>query len=280
MAACVGHARALLESADAVQTAGHPNIAYHLAALALEELGGRELMGIQSISSQEAAPPAWPKKHEQSHVKKLFWCFFGGGFLREQITKENLDSINELAQHIHDTRKLGLYVESTEDGLSIPSANINGEDALNLIQPAKARLAVAESEKLREDVSDQDIDLQAWFLSTTDDPEKSKLILSSGSLKKLAELDDVRAWAAWLKEQFEQAEKDAREAVKKELERSQNLPDKATKDKWKFRIRIICASHSLRPKTFTTFNTGSKMDKDSPRQQQKERADNRIHTRR
>jgi AbiV family abortive infection protein len=264
MAACVNHARALLESADAVQTARHPNIAYHLAALALEELGRRELMGVQSISSQEIVPPAWPKKHEQSHVKKLFWCFFGGNFLRGQLTKENLDGINELAQHIHDTRKLGLYVESTEDGLSIPSENISEEDASHLIQLAKARLTVAESEKLRDDVSDHDIDLQTWFLSATDDSVKSKQILSSGSLKKLAELDDVRAWATWLKEQFDQAEREAREAVQKELERSQNLPDKATKDKWKLRIRIVCASHSLRPKAFTTFNSGSKWIKIFP----------------
>lgn len=264
MSACISHARGLLESADAVQAAGHPNIAYHLAALALEELGRRELMGIQSISSQEVVPPAWPKKHEQSHVKKLFWCFFGGQFLRGQLTKENLDGINELAQHIHDTRKLGLYVDSTEDGLSIPSDNISEDDARKLIQLARARLRVAESEKFREEISQEDVDLQTWFLSATDDPEKSKQILSSGSLKKLAELDDTRAWATWLKDQFEQAAKEAREAVQKELERSQNLPDKATKDKWKLRIRIICASHNLRPKTFTTFNTGSKWIKILP----------------
>jgi hypothetical protein len=31
MRACIEHARVLLESARAVQEAGHPNIAYHLA---------------------------------------------------------------------------------------------------------------------------------------------------------------------------------------------------------------------------------------------------------
>jgi len=50
MAACVTHARDLLSSARAVQAAGRSNIAYHLAALALEELGRRELLGVQSVA--------------------------------------------------------------------------------------------------------------------------------------------------------------------------------------------------------------------------------------
>src|SRR5271170_7481911 len=50
MQACIEHARALLESARAVQEVGHPNIAYHLAALTLEELGRRELIALQTIT--------------------------------------------------------------------------------------------------------------------------------------------------------------------------------------------------------------------------------------
>ena len=84
--ACVAHARALLELARATQTAGHPNIAYHLATLTLEEIGRRALIGVQSIADKATVPPTWPKKHEQDHVKKLFWCFFGGNFFLEQIT--------------------------------------------------------------------------------------------------------------------------------------------------------------------------------------------------
>lgn len=50
MDACVEHARDLLSSAQAVMLAGHPNIAYHLAALALEEIGRRALLGVQAVS--------------------------------------------------------------------------------------------------------------------------------------------------------------------------------------------------------------------------------------
>lgn len=103
MQACVVHARALLQSAQAVQAAGHSNVAYHLAALCLEEIGRRALIGVQSISQKASVPPAWPKKHEQDHVKKLFWCFFGGGFLSDQLTAEAFREMVGLAQRIHDT---------------------------------------------------------------------------------------------------------------------------------------------------------------------------------
>jgi AbiV family abortive infection protein len=78
MQACVDHARALLDSARAVRAAGHHNIAYHLATLVLEEIGRRELIAVQSLASQRPVPPAWPQRHTEDHIKKLFWCFFGG----------------------------------------------------------------------------------------------------------------------------------------------------------------------------------------------------------
>jgi AbiV family abortive infection protein len=90
MEACVAHARDLLHSAQAVLAADHPNIAYHLAALSLEEIGRHALLGVQTISESATVPPAWPKKHEQDHVKKLFWCFLGGGFFSEEITQTRL----------------------------------------------------------------------------------------------------------------------------------------------------------------------------------------------
>jgi hypothetical protein len=58
------------------------------------------LLGVQSISERATVPPAWPKKHEQDHIKKLFWCFFGGGFFSEQITAARLQETTGLAQRI------------------------------------------------------------------------------------------------------------------------------------------------------------------------------------
>jgi AbiV family abortive infection protein len=257
MQACVAHARALLQSAQAVQSAGHPNVAYHLAALCLEEIGRRALFRVQSVAAKATVPPAWPKKHEQDHVKKLFWCFFGGSFLTDKLTADRLHEMTGLAQRIHDMRVKGLYVDAAEDSLSIPSEAIDKGEADTLIKLAEAGLGMAEAETFREEASQKDIDLQAWFLDAMDDPEKRKRILSNGSLTKLAELKDVRAWGLWLKVLFDTAAAEVRQAAQQELERSKNLPEAKTKDKWKLRVRIVCASHSIRPKVLTVWNERS-----------------------
>jgi AbiV family abortive infection protein len=252
--ACIDHARDLLSSARAVQAVGHHNIAYHLAALTLEELGRKELIGVQSISRLATVPPAWPAKHTQDHVKKLFWCFFGGGFFSEQITKKTLENFTGIARKIHETRLLGLYVDHADDGLSIPSEAVGSQEAEQLIELAAARFALSESQKPRDQIPQEEADQQAWFLKQTDHPEKRRYIMSGGSLAKLAELHDARKWGLWLREQFNTAEAEARAATEKELRRSRDLPRVGSKDKWKLRVRILCASHSIRPKALSAWN--------------------------
>ncbi len=91
----------------------------------------------------------------------------------------------------------------TEDGLTLPADAVSPEDCDNLLKLAAARLGLAESETFREDIPDEETALYVWFLNSTDNPEKRKLILSGSSLKKLGELHDVRAWTVWLKAQFD-----------------------------------------------------------------------------
>jgi hypothetical protein len=80
------------------------------------------------------------------------------------------------------------------------------------------------------------------------------MIFSGGSLAKLAELKDAQAWARWIKAEFERADAETRTAVEEELRRSRDLPATGTRDKWKLRVRIISASHSIRPKALTKWN--------------------------
>lgn len=254
MRACIDHARDLLVSARAVQAAGHPNIAYHLATLALEEIGRRHLIAVQSLAAKAPSPPAWPEKHTQDHVKKLFWSFFGGGYFNEEMTAKALEGMSGTAKDIHFKRLAGLYVESSDDGLGIPHEAITAEETNALINLAAARLAVAEGEKLRDHIPAEEIELQTWFLKTTEDQHKRRMIFSGGSLSKLAELKDARAWGLWLKSEFDKAEAQSRAAVEEELRRSRDLPTVGSKDKWKMRIRIISASHSIRPKALAKWN--------------------------
>jgi AbiV family abortive infection protein len=76
LSACVVHARDLMESAKVVQATGRSNIAYHLATLALEELGKRELYRIQEASKAVGDTHPWQANAILDHEKKLFWCFY------------------------------------------------------------------------------------------------------------------------------------------------------------------------------------------------------------
>jgi AbiV family abortive infection protein len=254
MKACVDHARGLLESARAVRAANHPNIAYHLATLALEEIGRRALLAVQSLAAKHALPPAWPEKHTQDHIKKLFWCFFGGSFAYDRLSGKQLEELSGMATTIHTNRLAGLYVEHGDDGLGIPEQAITEEECDNLIDLASSRLAMAESEKLRDQIPPEEIELQTWFLKITEDPDKRRMIFSGGSMAKLAELKDAKAWAQWLKAQFDKADAETRAIVEEEMKRSRELPEAGTKDKWKLRIRIISASHTIRQKELAKWN--------------------------
>ena len=257
MSACVVHARDLLDAAKAIYAADKANIAYHLATLALEELGRRELIAVQRISSQNPVPPTWPTKHTQDHVQKLFWAFFGANFVSVQLTKDSIEDMQALARVIHTKRLEGLYVENDKDGLGIPSAAISPDECEKLIELVTARLDMAAHQTPRTDISEDDRTTQQWFLTAADDPERRRYLFSEPSMAKLAELKDARAWVQWLKEQFTNAEAEAHAAVQREIERSRDLPSNKTRDKWKMRIRIFSGSHSIRPKILTTWNKSS-----------------------
>jgi len=252
--ACVDHARDLIDGARALRLAGKANLAYHLATLALEELGRRELLGVEAVARNARAEVPWQRKAVVDHVRKLFWCFFGGNFLADQMTAQSLYGMENLARRIHETRLAGLYVDQSDEGLSIPRDAVGAEELDQLMSFAEVRLAMAAGQRLRETVKRSEVERQAWFLAVADDPEKRKYVFSGTSMAKLAELKDATAWTEWLREQFDRADAEARAAAAAEIARNQQLPSGRTKDKWRIRIRIKTASHSIRQKTLNLWN--------------------------
>lgn len=254
--ACITHAKNLIASARAVQAAEQSHIAYHLAVIALEELGRMELLGIQSMANDKPGEANRFDKHIQSHVQKLFWCFLGPSFSSKKITNDELDSITQLAQELHSKRLQALYVDKASDALTVPSEVIPPEECENIIKLAEARLAIAEAEKPRSEaeISDEDKSTMRWFLAASDQPEKTRIIFSSASMARLHELTNAREWIRWLKSEFDKTEAENLILAEAELARSQNLPSSGTKDKWRIRFRIYSASHSIRHKTLNEWN--------------------------
>lgn len=268
--ACIAHAKNLIASARAVLAIGQPHIAYHLAVIALEELGRGELIGVQSIAAERPdANNKWDK-HIQSHVQKLFWCFLGPSFYQQELTQEALESMTKFAQELHSKRLQALYVDKASETLNIPSEVISQDECERIISLAEARLGIAESEKPRtEPIAEEDKATQRWFLDTSSQPDKSKVFFSKASLNKLHELKNAKKWICWLKSEFDRTEAENLALAQAELARSENLPTKSTKDKWRIRFRIFSASHSIRPKALTEWNEKVKWIKLTPVAQQK-----------
>src|SRR5258708_38975968 len=84
--------------------------------------------------------------------------------------------------------------------------------------------------------------------------EKAGILFSRVWKKNLAELKrDGGGWVAWVKEKFDKGDGTPRAAMQRELARSKPVGDEADKDKWRVRVGIYSASHSIRAKVLNTW---------------------------
>ena len=254
MNACAAHAQNLLDSAIAVQALGNHNIAYHLAALSLEELGRRRLIAMQSMIERGDDKGAWQKKALQDHVKKLFWCFYGYADISDAVDQAKFFELSQLATSIHANRLAGLYVDDGDDTLRIPSQAISCKQSGDLIDYAKLILERVVREIPRDHIPQEEIELQSWFLSAFDDPERRKRLLMPEAFAKLKEMGDATAWTRQMKSDIEREEADLRAIAEAELRRGYDPSRNGTKDKWKIQCRVETHAHSLRPSPLKLWN--------------------------
>ena len=253
--ACADQARDLLNAAHAVFDLGTPHVAYPLAIAAVEEIGKRNLLGIGEMSREldRDAAATFGKKIDD-HEQKLFWALFGGGMFRHDITKERFQELQRMAKSFHAKRLVSMYVDDTPDGLSIPAQSIDAAEVKDILGLADALVGMAEAEKPRDDIPEEELENQRWFMNTSEDPELRRFVFSKESMDKLAELDDVGAWVKWMRSKIDEFKAAGAAIVKAEIERGKNAPTKGTRPKWKVRFRIQSASHSIRPKALTEWN--------------------------
>jgi AbiV family abortive infection protein len=248
---CIVNAMDLLESAKILFRENKFNPAYHLAALALEEIGKSELILIHQISPKEDSKE-WSENQLGDHVKKLFWSFFGSLFGNQKLTNELLENTKGLAQHIHDTRLKGLYVDLKDGILSIPQNLDYKAGSEKLIGFVESRL----NEKIVKNKYteyENDSILLPWFLKATDDSEKRKFIRGNKSMEKLVELGDVRKWIGWLKNEYDNADEESRKLLVQELQK-QTPKNEYYTPKWKVKFRLYSDSHSIKQKNLNEWN--------------------------
>jgi AbiV family abortive infection protein len=271
--ACVVHARHLLDSAKAVQEKGFFNIAYHLATLALEELGRREMIQVQSMSVRVRGEARLPKATDD-HVKKLFWCFYRLTSVERLTSQEDFFRTREDASIIHANRIRGLYVDYSDQGLSVPSEAISEKQADDLINLAGMLVQAAEAERFREDIPEEELALQTWFLNAFDDPQLRNRILTQASFAKLRELQDAVAWTKWNKSEAEREAAQLQALAEAEIRRlDEGRVGDGTKEKWKVQLRLETHSHFLRRKPFAEWNSRVGWIKLNPVQGQREKVE-------
>jgi len=255
MNACLSHAQDLLTAAKRMlqNEERFPNIAFHLGVLAMEEIGKAGLFAIYYMAKKLGPSSVVREEHLGDHVRKLFWAIWGPSIGREIINQKQIETSQNLAKRIHETRLRGLYVDIYNDILILPKETISESEAEDLISLASTRLKLERAHKFKP-ISKDRLQNISWFLDATKNIENRRLIFSSASMKKLAEVGHPYEWIKWLKQQFEDAEIKARDLAERELKRSRPSKKEALQNKWKLKIRFYTSSHSIRQKPLNWWN--------------------------
>lgn len=248
---CIDNSKYLLESAQLLFKAKKYNPAYHLATLSLEEIGKSELIQIYQLSPKDD-DREWSENQLDDHVKKIFWAFFGQLFGHQKLTKDLLENTKGIAQHIHNTRLKGLYVDVSKDIVSVPQNLDLKDDAEKLVNLVDARLKLQIERNKYSSYKNNSV-LLPWFLKATDDDEKRKFIMGSKSMEKLAELGNAHDWIKWLKSEYDKADEENKKILEQEL--NKQIPTQEQHHpKWNIKFRLYSDSHSIKQKNFREWN--------------------------
>jgi AbiV family abortive infection protein len=250
---CFDHARDLIASAEQLlpESGGYPNIAYHLAILALEEVGKAGMLAARAVA-KDGLDTAWMDKRLDNHVWKLMWAVWSPT-LSGKIDPKEFEEARRFAESTHARRMAGLYVDYGEDAiLAAPREAVRPEHATSLLKLAKASLELEIAKGTP--APDGDRKELDWFLSTVNDPIGHQRLFSQSFIKKHEEFgEDTRAWVRWAREEFMRIADDEKAHLQRELSRQAGAPGN-WKPKWLMKIRVQTPSHSIRQKTLNSWN--------------------------
>ena len=93
-----------------------------------------------------------------------------------------------------------------------------------------------------------------WYLDTVGDEAGRKRLFSKTFIDKYEELEgNTRSWAQWAKGEFERIATQEQAHLQRELSREVNETDKG-EPKWKMKVRLHSASHSVRASALSCWN--------------------------
>jgi AbiV family abortive infection protein len=196
--ACLQNAEKLISAAQTSAVPGSYHIAFHLATMALEEIGKSSMIfidGLQHKVTLDEEESKTPLKWIDDHERKLFWAIWVPG--RENLCDwRTIPAAMEFARGIHKDRLDTLYV----DPANLTRPTISEKRAASIIAAAEARLNMERLKEFRE-MGESEQDLMTWFFFAMEDQRLRPMIFSKGSLDKQADFgEDFGAWMKWLRD--------------------------------------------------------------------------------
>lgn len=252
--ACLANAESLLSVAEREVAKDADHICFHLAILALEEIGKSILVTVSFTVSITGKENGGLEVAMDDHVKKIFWALWGGSFRDNMFTKEQIEQNRGLATNLHDKRLSYLY--TNPNNLTDPANRIQKGEAEKLIKLTRARLELEKLNKITENFEDEDVQNLTWFFNATDDVDKRKFIFGSASIRKLEEVQNGKNWIKWIRDIFQKNEDEMKKLAEQEIKRQKPSKKEAFEPKYKMRVKIQSQSHSIRNNAFQKWNAG------------------------
>jgi AbiV family abortive infection protein len=252
---CLDNAEALLDSAKNPRAKKRNHIAFHLAVLALEEIGKAAMLLAHKVYphvvEDEELDESKLSDEVADHRKKLFWALLTTSFDGGVFTPEDFIELKEIANDIHFRRIASLYTNVDQ---ALPEAEISDDELTRIIGLAESRLNLERLREIRQLDSDAQ-QLLDWFMEALADPLLQRFVLSEQSRRKLAELTrNSREWMTWLHEEVTASEAKAQELMKDEINRAAPTGVLGNKPKWRLKIKLHTLSHRIRHKELNAWN--------------------------
>ncbi|MEX0830403.1 MAG: AbiV family abortive infection protein [Nitrospirales bacterium] len=244
----VSGAQRVLEDDNALQ-----NIAYHLAILAMEEIGKAGMLASRVAIGVALDDGKWLERRLGDHVFKLMWAVWSPSMSEGKIDPKDFEAARQFAESTHARRIAGLYVDHTDDKTPAPPREaVRLDHATSILSLARARLAL-ELESGTPVLDERNEDLE-WYLDTLTDALGKKRLFSRPFIQKYEEFHgDTRAWIRWAREEFAKIAAEEQEHLQRELTRQVGESGEG-KPKWVMKVRLHTPSHSFHKKTLNFWN--------------------------
>lgn len=252
---CFDHSGSLLDASTRLLDGepAHYNLSYHFSLLALEEIGKVNML-VSRAALRKHRDGAWFEKRLGSHTEKLFWAVWSPIDADNKIEPKKFEELKQFCESAHQRRLDGLYVNPDAETVAPPNSHISEQQARSMNELASQFLQMAIATGIP-DLESQD-EIQLWFLEQLSDEDARSMLFNARSLRKLEELEgSVRDWAIWLRTWFEEREKVQNRLARLALTKTTSDGTDA-KPRWRLRVRVYCASHSLRAKILNIWNDG------------------------